>query len=471
LVFAALVACAVAPIGCSAIVDLSGLAGNGATEGGADAMPGGDASVLPDGNVVVVSDGGDGSGGDAMNPLSEGGLASHDIATVGSVPAVTGNAQQQQIVFATASGRYWFFFLNDTNATSIEASWSFDMITWNAAASRPLSEGMAFEGRNFSVSYANIAGLDVVHSLNAHFLIPMGAEDVRHGRATISGPTINYEPGTSETAVSPYDMTVNPDGCVSTIASDGNVYDATSWYEGPDGGPSSIGAMTQFRSTITDVGSASAWSGSMTPNLSYASLGVSIHNRLLVPLSAGGVLRLWVSGRTQPNTDNLEWSSTASTAAVPTAAADLFPSAPSAVAAPNDWSACTMGSTAVHVVRRRLDGTANDAFDHYVFNGTTWSAGATIPNDAGKQGSGVVLLTNGTTMLLFAIASDAANSIRFTRFDNNAWSPWSTLVSTSATRNYLSGSGARPSTRGGIVWTEGAAAPYKAVGVAIDSLF
>ena len=125
-------------------------------------------------------------------------------------------------------------------------------------------------------------------------------------------------------------------------------------------------------------------------------------------------------------------------------------------------------------MRRLIDGGKNDTFEHQRFDVATqkWQAGGTIPADPGLEATGISLVTNGKAMLLFAIGSDAAHSIRVTRWDGSAWSAWSTVFGATAARTDLNGTGCRSKTHAAITWMEGTGTgPYQVVAADVAALF
>lgn len=436
---------------CSLFVDVSGLSGGTSNDGGLDGASGGDGSIANDSSI----EGNDGGTSNVLTP--------HALASVGNVPAESGNAQQQHLVFAINSVDWWIFYIDDVDTSVLKASVSTDFTTWVSAPTRALSEAMALEGRNFAAAYGNLGSKDVVHTFLSHFV---ANEDTRDSRAIITGAAIDYETGIAVSQVTTFNASVDPDGCNTAITNDGFVHDATGWDSEGNG---FIGRINVFHSDLPDQGE--GFDASFASN--SAAIGTSgnpIQNRLLLPLKSGALLYLWPTAATTTATDNIAWASSASGTSTVSAAQNLFPSSTTPVEAMNDWNACEVGST-VHFVRRTLDGGADDAFDEMTFDGSTWSAGAPIPNDSGKNGSGLVLASDGTSLIAFTIASDAANSIRSTKLTGGVWSPWTTVVSSSATRNYLSASACGTTAHAGVIWTEGSAAPYSIMGVDVSGMF
>jgi hypothetical protein len=89
----------------------------------------------------------------------------------------------------------------------------------------------------------------------------------------------------------------------------------------------------------------------------------------------------------------------------------------------------------------------------------------------GSKDTGVVLLTNGNELLLFAIGADVANSVRYTKYAGGAWSLWATLVGSSAARTFLSGSGCDVRSHAAIVWNDAVMGMNLAVGAEVTALF
>ena len=96
---------------------------------------------------------------------------------------------------------------------------------------------------------------------------------------------------------------------------------------------------------------------------------------------------------------------------------------------------------------------------------------ASIANDPGKLGTGVVTMVVNGTLRVFAIAGDAVNSVRTTKYDGKSWGPWQTIVGTPATRGFLAANGCGDGAHAAIVWTEGTSAPYRIVGLDVSSTF
>ena len=75
-----------------------------------------------------------------------------------------------------------------------------------------------------------------------------------------------------------------------------------------------------------------------------------------------------------------------------------------------------------------------------------------------KPGAGLFGATDGTSIWLFSVNTDAANSILFTRFNGTSWTPWATVPGTGSgtqSRNFISGSPRVGNNQVGLIWTEG----------------
>jgi hypothetical protein len=402
-------------------------------------------------------------GGAPPPPADGGSVTAFPLATVGNVASETGFAQQQHIVYATHSARWWLFYVDDADASVLKTRWSEDFATWTAGNSLTLAEASGYEGRNFSVSYADLGGKDVVHIAFSHHAT--GDANAYHARATIDAAVITFSAPTLVATSAFIFSDAEPDGPVTTTASDGTAYLATGWInEKPFKGFDTVANMDVFASTSPDDGTSS---GPLTSYVLHSWVPLFVHNRALVPVGAGQMLAVWSAADTSPDPSDLSWS--ISTAGWSTNASLFGAATPTSM---NDWSVCAETPTRAHAVRRKVNGGANDAYEHFRFDTaqSRWSAGATIPSDLGVYGTGIVLLTSGSKLLLFALGADGATRVRATAWNGSTWSPWFTVVSAAAKRAFLSGSGCGSKTHAAITWTEGNAAPYRIVGADVSSL-
>jgi hypothetical protein len=151
-------------------------------------------------------------GGDA-SPDVAGGDGGADpavvIADVGSVSTSSGDAQQIHVVWASVTRQWWLFYVDD-DTTQLKTRWSPDFVTWSDGASLALPYTNAKEGRNFSLAYADIAGVDVVHVAVSH-RIADGDRRVTHTRATIDADGISFGTPADLSSLTYQDPALDPD--------------------------------------------------------------------------------------------------------------------------------------------------------------------------------------------------------------------------------------------------------------------
>jgi hypothetical protein len=171
----------------------------------------------------------------------------------------------------------------------------------------------------------------------------------------------------------------------------------------------------------------------------------------------GTVLALWELADAEPDPTNVAWSQLGTggwSNAANVFAGGKFQSA-------NDWDVATVGAGDVRVVRRGLDG----SFDHARFDGQGWSTLQAPPSDPGLAESGVVVLANAPRVAVFAIAADAASSVRQIVWDGTQWGGWSTVEGSATARRSLAGCDAPGHTA--LVWTETGSAGTSIVGMPV----
>lgn len=395
------------------------------------------------------------------------------------VSTETGNAQQQHLVFAKNSGRWWLFYI-DADGLSVKTQWSLDFATWTAGAVlTPLPYELGGDARNFSVAYRDFSGIDVIHLATSLHEDPKRV--VYDTRATITGSVITFDTpvlvhdiddvGVPEAGPQggPY---CDPDGTGVAIAGDGHVYVATSWVSIPG----CCSCDSNF-ATSTALDEGTSWNGGFVQPLTHFTVPGSTHARQVSGFSTGAAMGAWETADNEPaDPTNVSWAGNIGGAWPPDGTYPIFPNTnPPGGEALNDWSICRIDDQHVHAVRRRLDvpdggdGGPSNTFDHYFFNGSGWTYEGALADDLGLDGTGVVLLTNGTNLLVAAISGDASSAVRYATYDGT-WSAWSTLTTSTAVRNFLSGSGCADPAHPALLWTEGVVAPYAVVGIPVLAL-
>jgi hypothetical protein len=414
-------------------------------------------------------------------------LASNGIATQ------TGNAQQQHLVFATNSQRWWFFYL-DADPNLLKTKWSIDFTTWNDGASLTLPMGHGGEGRNFSVAYKDIAGRDVVHVATSLHDPPKRI--VYETRATIAGDAITWEApsyvhdldvtdnvdGGLQAAGSQGSDSCDPDGVDVTIGADGHVYVATSWVSVPG----CCYCDSNF-GTSTNTDNGGAFDGGYQAPLYHYTVNGTTSAREIISLASGNLVAGWESADNNPPS-NVTWATRSagvfSDEYQNQPEFEVFPedanAAFSEIQEKNDWSFCKVDDTHIHALHRKYKLTDAGAstgesrrFEHYLFSGGSWTFVSSLADDVGEPGTGVVLVTNGSHLLAATIAHDGVGSIRYATWNGSAWTAWSSLVGPDGganTRAYLSGTDCADSDHPAILWTEGANPPYQVVAVPVAGL-
>ena len=115
----------------------------------------------------------------------------------------------------------------------------------------------------------------------------------------------------------------------------------------------------------------------------------------------------------------------------------------------NAWGAVARTGTDVHVVS--LSNNSN-AYVHYRWNGTSWSAGNTIPNLAYGTTAGVFLATDGTSV--WAATIDTSSNVQVIQWTSGGgWGTWTVAAGNSAASTYLSGYQQVVGTSIGLIWT------------------
>ena len=386
---------------------------------------------------------GDDAGSEADAPSAgDAGATPVVITSVGAITQPTGLAQETHLLYATHSARWWLFWIEDTQPYELQASASPDFVTWTAATPLELPASLDEDGADFSVAYADIAGVDVVHiTLGLHFPDVDAGPDRRHfhARASLSGGAILYDTPEQVTMITDPAI-VEPDGPATIVTSDNRVWDSSGWanYMG-------TGNEVAWESEGFDQGT--SWDGMLGLQQNIAAEAHTVNARTFA-VAGGSLVALWELADQEPDPTNVAWSQNSIIGwGNP---ANVFPSSPQSA---NDWDVVEVSAKDLRVVRRALDG----SFDHMRYDGTTWTTLPAPPSDSWLAESGVVLLTDGTRVGVVTIAGDASSSVRMIVWDGSAWGAWSTLEGSAASRRYVS-AWSSPG-HNAVVWTQQAQAP------------
>jgi hypothetical protein len=454
--------------GC-ALVSLDGLTGGDAGPG--DAVPPTDGSVLVDtGAAEVAKDApgdhttppADAPATDAPldAPATDGAMPGSpvSIVSVGGVTAPSGGAQQGHLVWTAGSQQWWLFYVDATDPSVLQVMTSKDFHAWSAAGGTSTLPGPPSDGRNLAAWAGTAAGEDVVH---LGVSVVVSDTDRRHGhlRARPAGSALQFDPlvvlGTPYLNLSGLD----PDGPATALGSDGTLYDTSSWYEGPDGGPT--GNEYAWSSTGPDPGG--AWTATFGAVDEIEEAAGYVNARAVVPVPGGSVMALWEAGDVDPDPTNVTFA--IGTSSQWSTSAGVFSPAPQD---PNDWGACPLGA-AVHAVRR----TSAGAWEHRVWTGAADPDGGTVFVDGGAMppfdapaGGGAVVLCDATRVHVFAIGTGTGNPIATTIWDGTAWSAWSDAVVAPGQRTWLTGT-ITPAGTIALAWTESTANPVAIAGAIV----
>ena len=395
-------------------------------------------SAVPDASTGGVDAGAEGESPDAAegddaspdidaSATDEGAPSTVTITSVGTITQPTGLSQETHLLYATHSARWWLFWIEAAQPYEIQTLSSPDFVTWTAATPLQLPASHDEQGGDFSVAYADIAGVDVVHlTLGVHYPDVDAGPDRRHlhARASLSGGAIVYEMLEQVSMVTDPALSGpngEPDGPATIVASDGRVWDSSGWanYMG-------TGNEVAWESAGFDLGT--SWDGMFGIEQGLAAEAHTVNARTFA-VAGGSLVALWELADQEPDPTNVAWSKNGPLGWGPPA--NVFSASPQSA---NDWDVVEVSANDLRVVRRTVAMT----FDHLRYDGMTWTTLPAPPTDPGLVDAGLVLLANGSRIAVVTIAGDADASVRVIVWDGSAWGPWSTLEGTTASRRYLS---------------------------------
>lgn len=369
----------------------------------------------------------------------------------GTVSDPTGMAFQSHLVWAVNDSAWWLFYVGSSSTNTVQTFRSPDGVTWTAktaSGTLALVAGGAAtlngQGRNLGCAYKNISGNDVVH-LGALCVATQYSGE--HNRAVTSGGAISWAgwalllAGSSSHAA---DTAVLPSGCGTVLDSSNRPYDLINFYGTPniDGNPAEAKGSNVDSGTSWTAGFAAAVQGEAVSNSSNAQCAFDV--------GGGTLLVLWENASsTEPssmtNVRSSVWSGTAfgtiSNVFTAFTAED-----------PNNFGAVALSTSDVHVVAK----TGSNTFVHKRIDASgTITSGDAITNLASVAAAGIFMATDGVSVWMFVIGSDAANTISYNKWTSGSgWSGWTTFESSSKTRNFISGYPNVVNNQIGVVWTE-----------------
>jgi uncharacterized protein DUF4082/Big-like domain-containing protein len=395
--------------------------------------------------------------------------------SAGTYADATGHSAQSHLVYAANAGVWWLFTLTSAADTAggtnhiVKAyrSSGADLASavWTAAGDSPgasASAGFAPNGtmgggRALGVAYVNNAPNDFIHAEVA--LAADGQDGITgHIRARLTATGITWESWNYKVEGA---ATWTLPRAVSLGLSNGKFIHS--------GGPTlqqEVDANAR-RSSNADTGA--AWtSGFSTVVVIDNSMLHQCNALAFAPLAGETMLAVYDNGRgTEPGQTNLRYkrSNTNGTWTGVVVGSqlggdgDVFGS--TASIDQNDWALVALNPSTIRAYRRNAAGTGVDAAAYNTAS-NAWSAAPAPPafgaGQAFKSGGGLFGANDGTATWLFAINTDAANTILFTRHDGTSWSSWAPVPGTNSgshSRRSLSGQPVAAPGQVGLIWTEG----------------
>jgi Bacterial Ig domain len=393
----------------------------------------------------------------------------------GTFADATGHSAQSHLVYAANTSVWWLFTLtsaaDDPGGTNhlVKAyrSSGADLATavWTAAADSPRASasagfapnGFMGGGRALGIAYINNAPNDIVHAEVA--LAADGQDGITgHIRARLTATGIAWESWNYQVEGA---ATWTLPRAVSLGVSTGKFIHS--------GGPTlqqEVDANAR-RSTRADTGA--GWTSG------FSSVAV-IDNSMLhqcnalafAPLAGETMLAVYDNGRgTEPGQTNLRYKRSNANGTWTGVVVgsqlggdgDVF-AAPAAIDQ-NDWALVSLNPSTIRAYRRNAAGTGIDAAAYHPAT-NAWAAAPAPPpfgpGQAFKSGGGLFGATDGTATWLFAINTDTANTILYTKHDGASWSAWAPVPGTNSgthARRFLSGQPVAGPGQIGLIWTEG----------------
>lgn len=369
---------------------------------------------------------------------------SANVGTAGAASSCLGSARN--CFWGVNTSLWWAFAL--TTTTTLAAFSSPDGVTWTARATHVLTMLSAAEGRDLMLAYKNIGGLDVVWFVEINNAATAGTNAVDVVRATISGTTVTYH--TTDVGIGTTSTTMT----APTYSSGGCELDSNNRLYVTNGALDTNQDTSWTRSTAdpgtAEQATAPTWAAVATIDTTQASV---VKSGYLFPTATAGNMALIADNGTAASTwtglsfytyNGTSWSGTGGNTSVTGAVTAVDK---------NAWGAVARTTTDVHVVYRSSTG----SWVHRRWNGTSWAAGQSIPAFATASGTGTALATDGTDVWLFAIGSDAANSVQYVKWSSGSstWGTWTTLEGTTATRTFISCSRDAGNGQILVLWHEG----------------
>ena len=394
-------------------------------------------------------------------------------AIAGTFADATGHSGQSHLVYAPNAGVWWLFTLSSahdalgdrTVQSYVSSGPDLATATWSAKAVSPTlgnvngaTSSVLAGGRSLGVAVRSVGGVDYAHVFVSSAFDGQTSSN-GHARATLGATTIAWgawnNPGSPNTA-SEWQGPLNSGNPPSAAATH------TSW--GNSIGISSGGFIHHFSVTMdqevdcavgrsTNADTAATWTNGFGNNVSPTGANgtsppwtTAVIDKTMTheckalafaPLASDVMLAVYINGAVaQPNFTNLRFQKSGASgiwtnisASTGGGTGDVFSSA--ATINQNDWALVPVNTSTVYAFRKNGVAVEGVSYSATAPAGP-WPAMAAQPpafggGQAFKPGAGLFGATDGTSIWLFSVNTDAANSILFTRFNGTSWTPWATV--------------------------------------------
>jgi len=357
----------------------------------------------------------------------------------------TGLAYQQRLFWADVAGMWVMPVIVSGTLNQLRfysnSSPDFTQGTWSQLSGSPvtLAQSLVGGGSNWSVSYFyGSEPSDIFHGI--------------YGNKPGANPTANYLRGyfSGGAVTLTHDVNLNtatfltgtptaPYGCNVYVGQDAKIAHtiangpANGWY-GITWSASDSGVLSGWSEVGIDTWNFQSNAG-QTTNIN----GIGIFGGIT---TSSGIAFTEGADDTDPNSMKTVRYATNSRSGAGSFGTDTDVgfSALGAGVDPNNFGAVnrtnlTAEGTDIHCVFR----TGSNTFSHRRYNGSSWSAGSSIPNQNSKAAAGLAMCSDGVSVWLFIIDSDTNNTVRYIRWNGTAWdATWTALELSNKTRNNIS---------------------------------
>jgi hypothetical protein len=352
----------------------------------------------------------------------------------------TGFSYQGHLVYLINAAKWLVSWQDNASDTTwkllTNANNDFTGGSWSVPTGSPFTftnpwtdNGTNKSGANHSLAYKNISSNDVLHM--DRFFKAGSSFTHSHLRAHFSGTTVTVD---SQNDFGDGIGSVNTSNGGPPWAVGGNFTTGNRpvvvFESGSAGGPEA--------QTSANSDSGTSWTDDIGggTNVPSASEIADACGACVFPLASNGALVLAGDGSASAPTTMQNVSSAKFTNGVGwgSAVSVGFTALGAGVSA-NNFGGIGVTTSDIHCVLR----TGSNTYSHRRYNGTSWSAAQSIPNQNSKAGAGLFMATDGTDVWLFIIDSDAANTVRYIKWTaaTPAWDATWTAVETPPRRVML----------------------------------